>query len=89
MLSLPPTAREPATHAVLAIIRVAAAARVADLAGYPHGAGADVDVSDAERGKFSPSKACEGGQQHERPIAWRDGVGQGVDLGNGQDRAFR
>jgi integrase len=61
--------------------RVAAAARMADLPGYPHGAGADVDVSHAERGEFGPPEAREGGQQHERPITRRDGIGQGQAAG--------
>ena len=68
--------------------RAAAAARVADLPGYPHGAGVDVDVSRTERGKFGPTKAGEGGHEHERPIARRDGIGHGVDLGNVQKRTF-
>ena len=65
---------------------MASAARVADLPGYPHGASVDVNVSRTARGKFGPTKAGEGGQEDERPLARRDGIGQGVDLGNAQER---
>jgi len=68
--------------------RVTAAALVDDLAGYPHGAGVEVDVWRAERGEFGPAETGEGGQEQERPVSRADRVGQGEDLSDGEDRAF-
>ncbi len=67
---------------------VAATGQVVDLAGYPDGAGVQVDVFWAKRGEFGPAEASEGGQLDQGAVARPDGVGQGVDLRHGQHRAF-
>ena len=67
---------------------MAAAALVVDLAGDPDRAGVQVNVLRGERGEFGPAEAGEGGQQDQRSIAGRDGVGKGVDLGDGEHGTF-
>jgi hypothetical protein len=56
---------------------------MADLTGYPHGAGVQVDVFRAESGEFGPPETSEGGQQDKFPVAWPDRVRQGEDLSHG------
>jgi hypothetical protein len=51
----------------------------------PDRAGLQVDVTRAEGRQFGPPEAGEGAEEHERAVTLIDGVGQGVDLGDGQD----
>jgi hypothetical protein len=55
----------------------------------PDRAQLQVDVARSECGQFGPSQACEGTQEHERAISRIDRGGQGVDLGDSQDRPLR
>jgi hypothetical protein len=67
---------------------VTAAARVVDLPGNADGAGVQVDVLGSERGEFSPAEASEGGEQDQHAVAGVDGVGNGVDLRDGEHGAL-
>ena len=40
----------------------------------------------AQRGQLAPGQAAENGEQHQGAVPIGHRVGQGVDLGNGQDR---
>ncbi len=55
----------------------------------PDRAGFQVDIARTERGQLGPPEAGEGAEKHERAVSLVDRVGQGVDLGNGQDRPRR
>ena len=69
--------------------RTAAAGKVVDLTSNPDSAGVQVDVVGTKCSEFSPAKAGLGGQEDQRCISRPHGVGQGVDLGDGQDWTFR
>jgi hypothetical protein len=66
--------------------RAPAAAPLAQLPGNPDDARLEVDVRPAQPGQLTPAQAAENGEQHQRTVPATDRIGQGVDLGNGQDR---
>jgi hypothetical protein len=47
-------------------------------------AGAEVDAVAGQAGCLRPAQPAPGGQQHHRPVARIDAVGEGEDLGRGQ-----
>jgi hypothetical protein len=69
--------------------RTAAAGKVVDLTSNPDSAGVQVDVVGTKCSEFSPAKAGLDGQEDQRCISRPHGVGQGVDLDDGQDWTFR
>ena len=46
----------------------------------------EVDIGPAQRAQLTSAQATENGEQHQGAIPAADRIGQGVDLGNGQDR---
>jgi len=49
----------------------------------------EVDVGPAQRGQLTPAQAAENGEQDQGAVPAADRIGQGVDLGNGQNRPLR
>ena len=48
----------------------------------------EVDVAAGQAEQLAASQPAERSQQHQRPVAGRDGIGQGVDLADGRDAAL-
>ena len=49
----------------------------------------DIDVGAPQRRQLTPPQAGERGEQHQGAVALIGGIGQGVDLGNREDRPLR
>ena len=63
-----------------------AAALLAEPPGNPDGTYLEVDVGPAQRGQLAPAQAAGNGERDQGAVPIGHRVGQGVDLGNGQDR---
>ena len=76
----------PACHGLGRTERRPAAELLDQLPVDPDRAQLQVDVAWTKRGQFGPPETREGAQEHQRAVPLIDRVGQGVDLGDGQDR---
>jgi hypothetical protein len=66
--------------------REPAAPPLTELPGNPDSACLEVDIGPAQRGQLAPAQAAENGEQDQGAVPAADRIGQGVDLGNGEDR---
>ncbi len=68
--------------------RTAAGRDLGELPGDAHGRRRGVDVAAAERDQLAPAKAAEAREQDHGAVAGAAGVGERVDLGDGEHWPF-